>query len=175
MRIIGEKFDIREIQSKDKTEFENVMRQVETLRSLFDAVPHGIDTFWKIYGESEKNDVFTITDKNDEFVGFIHFELEEGEEQGQLEISVLDNYDMFGFGKELMPEFLNYVYKETGAVSFCVELMDAADASKFIYEEMGYVFDENGVVEIYNDEVKEDHLNKVKELLKSMGIEAENI
>ena len=138
MRITGKKFDIREIQDKDKTGFEKVMRQVETFRSLLDAVPNGIDTFWKIYGESGKNDVFTITDKNDEFIGFIHFELEEGEEEGLLEISVFDDYDIAGFGKELMPEFLSYAYKETGATGFCVELMDAEDPSKCIYEEMGF-------------------------------------
>ena len=173
MRIVGEKFDIREIQNKDREGLEKVMRQVEVFSSLFDAVSNGFDTFWKIYGETNKRDVFTITDKNDDFVGFIHYELEDGEEQGQLEMSVYIDYDFSGFGKELMPEFLKYAYQETGATCFYVELMDEKDPSKCIYEEMGYVFDGSNEIEIYNEEVKEDHFNKVVELLKSMGINKE--
>lgn len=175
MRLRGSKFDIRNIEEKDKKGFEKVMRQVAVFGSLFDAVPDGVDTFWKIYGESDKDDVFSIVDKNDEFLGLIHYELEDGEEQGQLEMSLMADFSFDGFGSELMPQFLEYAYKETGATSFLVELMNSEDPSRLVYEEMGYQFGEEGYIEICDSEVKEDHLNKVKELLKSMGINSDGM
>lgn len=151
MNIESENFIVRKLNMSDK---EN-MRKLELTRPWAKGIVEladelkvvtsskgEFDYFENLWSCYQKEKYFWIIERKPGiFCGDIQIDID-SDNEAHLYIQLLDEADITGFGMELFETVVKNIADISGIRNFYVELWDEADASKDVYSEAGYDFED---------------------------------